>query len=493
MAREAVLIYPHQLFRKHPALRKDRMVIFAEDPLFFRQYPFHKKKLVFHRASMTAFAHSLEQKGFSVEFVSSASLEKTKNIFDTCGSKKIDVLHVGEPEDDWLKRRLIREAKAKGTKLFFHSTPGFISPLEWSSEALGEKDQYFFTSFYIAQRKRLNILLEEGKPLGGKWTYDQENRKKLPQSVSVPEPSRPRSSVHLREALEYVENSFPGNPGTTEDFIFPVTHLSAERWLDDFLVSRLGHFGDFEDALTTRSEFVFHSVLSPLLNVGLLTPKDVVDRAIDFSQDRPVALNSLEGFIRQIIGWREFIRVIYHLKSVRQRKANNWKHSRKIPSSFWSASTGIEPVDQVIRKVEKHAYAHHIERLMVLGNFMLLCEFDPDEIYRWFMALFIDAYDWVMVPNVYGMSQYADGGLMTTKPYISSSNYIKKMSDYPPGPWCETWDGLYWRFLAKHEASLKSNPRMKLILSQLQKMNSETLKRHKAISRRFLSKLDEEM
>ena len=194
---------------------------------------------------------------------------------------------------------------------------------------------------------------------------------------------------------------------------------------------------------------------------------------MDKGKSADIPLNSTEGFIRQVTGWRDFIRIVYMLKGSEQRTCNYWKFKRKIPFCFYTGKTGIEPIDVVIQKVLETGYCHHIERLMVLGNFMLLCEFDPDEVYRWFMELFIDAYDWVMVPNVYGMSQFADGGLMSTKPYISGSNYLMKMSDYPKGDWQETWDALFWNFMNKHRSFFLKNPRLGMLVKTFDKMASE--------------------
>jgi deoxyribodipyrimidine photolyase-related protein len=192
------------------------------------------------------------------------------------------------------------------------------------------------------------------------------------------------------------------------------------------------------------------------------------------------------------MGWREFIRIVYEREGRRQRTRNFWGFKRKIPASFWTGTTGIGPVDETIRKVLETGYCHHIERLMVLGNFMLLCEFDPDDVYRWFMELFLDAYDWVMVPNVYGMSQYADGGLMTTKPYISGSNYIVKMSDHPKGDWQTTWDALFWRFLHVHRETFRSNPRWSMLIKTFDNMSSEKRDGHRSTAERFLNRLDEQ-
>jgi deoxyribodipyrimidine photolyase-related protein len=226
-----------------------------------------------------------------------------------------------------------------------------------------------------------------------------------------------------------------------------------------------------------------------MLNVGLIRSQEVIEATLKFAEQKNTRINSVEGFIRQIIGWREFIRGMYEVKGVEQRTKNFWGFNRKIPAAFYDGTTGIEPVDQTIQSVLRMGYCHHIERLMILGNFMLLCEFDPDEVYRWFMELFIDAFDWVMVPNVYGMSQFADGGLMATKPYISGSNYIRKMSNYNNGAWQETWDGLFWRFLHVHRDFFSSNPRLGLLLGTLDRMDASKLDKHLSTAEEFLSTL----
>jgi deoxyribodipyrimidine photolyase-related protein len=226
-----------------------------------------------------------------------------------------------------------------------------------------------------------------------------------------------------------------------------------------------------------------------MMNVGLVSPKFIIEEALSYASNHEVPLNSLEGFIRQILGWREFIRAVYELKGNEERTKNHWGFKRKIPASFWNGSTGIEPIDSAIKKVLETGYAHHIERLMVLGNFMLLCEFDPDEVYRWFMELFIDAYDWVMVPNVYGMSQFADGGLMATKPYISGSNYLMKMSDYKKGEWQPVWDGLFWRFMHVHRDFFLKNPRLGMLVRTFDKMPEEKQQLHLNNANQFLDSL----
>lgn len=256
-------------------------------------------------------------------------------------------------------------------------------------------------------------------------------------------------------------------------FNYPTTHTQAKKTLNDFLEKRLQFFGDYEDAIVQKNSVLFHSCLSPLLNIGILTPNQVITETMKYAKKHKISLNSLEGFLRQVIGWREFIRGAYHTIGEKERKSNFFRHTKKLPKSFYEATTGILPVDQTIRKLQEGAYLHHIERLMILGNFFLLCEIAPDEVYRWFMELFIDAYDWVMVPNIYGMSQYADGGMMTTKPYFSSSNYILKMSDYPKGDWCEIWDALFWRFIAKHKKFFAKQPRLSVLCKIADKKNRD--------------------
>ena len=221
-----------------------------------------------------------------------------------------------------------------------------------------------------------------------------------------------------------------------------------------------------------------------------MTPDFILEKVLDFSKSNDIPLNSLEGFIRQIIGWREFMRGLYISKGVFSRNLNFWNFNKKIPKSFYSAETGILPVDDTINKINNTSYCHHIERLMIIGNIMLLCEFDPDEVHKWFMELFIDAYDWVMVPNVYGMSQFADGGLFSTKPYISSSNYIIKMSNYKRGEWSSIWDGLFWRFMDKHREKLKNNPRLNMLIKNFDKMDNIKRNNHLIIAEKFLKKLE---
>jgi deoxyribodipyrimidine photolyase-related protein len=256
-----------------------------------------------------------------------------------------------------------------------------------------------------------------------------------------------------------------------------------------FLANRFEHFGDYEDAIVEGESWLWHSVLTPSMNIGLLTPGEVVKATTDFGKKNDVPLNSLEGFLRQVIGWREFMRATYEDLGVAMRTTNHWQHRRAMPKSFYDGTTGIVPVDDTIRRILDTGYCHHIERLMVLGGFMFLCEIDPDDIYRWFMEMFVDSYDWVMVPNVYAMSQNADGGLITTKPYFSGSSYVRKMSHYEQDSWCEIWDALYWRWILNHVDDLGKNPRWAMMCRMAMKMKASKRKQHLEVAEAFLRKL----
>lgn len=327
--------------------------------------------------------------------------------------------------------------------------------------------------FYIWQRKRLSILVEHEKPVGGSWSFDKENRKKLPKNISIPNGLLPYRSSHVSEAISYVEKYFPDNFGTTDAFWCPVTHDDAKKHFRDFLKNRFAEFGPYEDAMTQDSVGVFHSAISPLLNNGLLTPRYVIQHMETFIAKHEVPLASVEGFVRQIIGWREYIRALYILEGKNVRTKNYFNAKNKLPYSFWDGSTGIDPVDHHVAILRTHAYTHHIPRLMVLANIMNLCAIKPDDVYAWFMEMYIDAYDWVMVPNVYSMALYADGGLLTTKPYISSSNYILKMSDFKKGDWCVTMDALFWNFVGEHFEKLEKEGRFGFVGMQYKKMDSK--------------------
>ena len=488
----AVLIFPHQLFQQHPALTAGATVFLIEEYLFFRQFAFHKKKLILHRASMKYYADELIQQGYQVEYVESTEERSDiRKLLSTLVSRGFREVRLAEVTDDWLKRRIKHAAHTSGLQVTELRTPAFLNSMEEVADYFAKKKTYFQTDFYIAQRKKRKILTDSiGQPLGGKWSFDAENRERFPKGGKIPRLQSPAPSHWVTEAIAYTEKNFPENPGETEGFSYPISATEAETWLTGFLRERLHDFGIYEDAMVQKENVLYHSLLSPLINIGLLTPDQVLAQTLDHAAAHTIPQNSLEGFVRQLMGWREFIRIVYEREGRKQRTTNHFGFTRKIPHSFWTGTTGIHPVDSVIRHTLRDGYTHHINRLMVLGNFMLLCAFDPDDVYRWFMEMYVDAYDWVMVPNVYGMTQFADGGLMTTKPYISGSNYLMKMGDWDKGEWQGIWDALFWRFMHVHRDLFLKNPRMGMLLRTFDKMPAEkrTLLLDKA--EQFLTKLD---
>jgi deoxyribodipyrimidine photolyase-related protein len=483
----AALIYPHQLFSEHPALSGADVCVVVEEPLLLTQYRFHRQKLILHRASMLHFADRLRRRKRQVRYVECSELKSTGDIAGLLTQQGVRHVQFVDPCDDWLQQRLTAALAAARIDFAVLDDPHALTPEPVFEEFAAGRKRLFFTDFYVLQRKRLGLLLDEhGRPSGGKWSYDPENRKKLPRDATIPPLAWPQPNALVRKAREELRMQFPQAVGEDDAFHYPVTPDQARAVLDDFLDQRFARFGEYEDAIHADETFLFHSVLTPALNLGLLSPRQVIDAALERA-DR-VPLNSLEGFIRQIVGWREYMRGVYRRYCRRQRTRNFWGHRHAMPVAFYDGTTGIEPVDTVIRRVLRHAYCHHIERLMILGNFMLLCEIDPAAIYQWFMELFIDAYDWVMVPNVFGMSQHADGGLITTKPYLSGSSYVLKMSNFRKGPWCPIWDALYWRFIDRHRAFFAGNPRMSVMVAQCDRMGSR-LDEHRRTAEHFLSRL----
>jgi len=478
--KEATILFPHQLFKQGSWLKRERPIYLVEDQLYFKDdhytIHFHRKKLIYHRSTMKAFASDLEARGFQVIYLDYQIGSSETPLIKALKKDQIEKVHLVNLTDFILEKRLNQALEDSQIKKVMYESPMFICSSNWLADYFDQEKKPNMVSFYTAQRKRFNILVHQGKPVGGKWSLDAENRKKMPKNIEIPPIYSQTSSPFLREASKYVKKNFTDLYGEGEkDLIYPLTHQAAEEWLDQFLIQRFVEFGPYEDAMMTREPFLFHSVLTPMLNIGLLTPSQVIEKVLYYTESHNVPLNSVEGYIRQILGWREFMHGVYVHHGVYQRTSNFWKHTRAMPHAFYEGTTGIEPVDTVIKRLLHWSYTHHIERLMIIGNFMLLCEIHPTAVYQWFMELYIDAYDWVMVPNIYGMSQYADGGLITTKPYFSSSNYVLKMSNYKKGEWSEIWNGLFWRFIHKHQKFLSQNLRLNFMVKQMQKMEHNRL------------------
>lgn len=503
--KKLLLVLPDQLFKNHHGL-SDRpdLVLLVEEPLYFgikaaagssdaSQAVKHRQKLVFHRASMQMYRSYLQKQGYCVDYYD-AQPQLIDTIFSgLAGDKSLAHITIMNPVNSKLLTQINDSAKAHKLTLQWVESQQFINTSAQNHDYRNARKRWFMADFYQFQRKRLDILIDNGKPLGGKWSFDAENRKKIPKAErsAIPAIEFPIQVSELAEAKQYIAQNFPDAVGDSEFCWYPIDFDSAERWLQQFLQQRFSKFGAYEDALVPGQSWLYHSVLTPLLNTGLLTPLQVVETTLDYIQSNPeqVPISSVEGFIRQIIGWREFMRATYEDLGEEMRRSNHWQHHRRLPQSFYDGSTGIEPVDDVIQRVLATGYCHHIERLMVLGGFMFLCEIEPHDIYRWFMAMFIDAYDWVMVPNVYAMSQHADGGLITTKPYFSGSAYLKKMGYDVSGEWCEIWDALYWRWIWKQKTTLRKNPRWAMMCSLAEKMDAKKMQGHLETAEKFFDKL----
>ncbi len=328
--KSATLIFPHQLFENHPAVEKERSVYLAEDPLFFgndHRYPvaFHKQKLVLHRASMQAYTDELRGAGHAVNNIPHTATFQYTFFHD------LTDLHIADVHDFILEKRIREFTEKRDITLRIHPTPAFLSPPEFLEEHIGSRKKPFMASFYQAQRKRMAILLnDDGNPEGGQWSFDEDNRKKLPGKHQPPAPPEAKRNEYVETAIAHIERHFPDNPGSTGSFRYPVTRADAGTWLKNFVSHRFTEFGDYEDAISTRHPFINHSLLTPSLNIGLLTPREIIDAALA-TPDIPI--NSLEGFVRQIIGWREFMHGIYRHRGVEIRNMNFLRNTRPIPAN----------------------------------------------------------------------------------------------------------------------------------------------------------------
>ncbi len=474
------LILGDCLYPDHSPLNPDDHTLFfmAEDVGLCTHFKYHKHKLILFLSAMRSHAEEIE-KNHQLFYHKLTDENQQLDYEDKLNEVLINHSSINEIitydiEDHFFENKIKAYCDKRKLKLTLIDSPGFITTKEQFKSYNNGTKKPFMQVFYKQQRKDLGILLEDDgqTPLHGSWSFDEENRKKLPKGIDIPAQPTIEPTQHTEDVKELVDKLFPGHPGNTENFNWATTRRQVLHLLDDFLHKRFEDFGPYEDAIDSKEVFVFHSVLSPYINIGLITPHEVVDNALKCYMEHDTHYPSVEGFIRQIIGWREFMRGIYH-EYEEKLNINYFNHTRKMKSCWYDGTTGIPPLDDSIKKASRHAYSHHIERLMVLGNIMLLCEINPEEVYKWFMEMYIDSADWVMAPNVYGMSQFADGGIYATKPYIGGANYIKKMSNYGKGDWEDIVNGLYWRFISVNEETFAKNQRMSMMVATLRKMNPE--------------------
>lgn len=469
------LILGDQLFPDHDALAIDEhtLVFMAEDHGLCTHYRYHQQKLVFFLSAMRQHAADLEAK-FPLHY-EALTADKEDPSFEeklqACLKEQPQIrsLVSYEIDDHFMAERLKDFCQKNDLNWQQVPSPKFLFSKQDFKDYLDEHKKPFMQVYYKRQRKALNILLDDQQePLGGQWSFDEENRKKLPKDIRIP--AQPQAQINDTDqaVMELVKARFGDHPGSLEHFNWSTSRRSALAKLNDFIDQRLNDFGPYEDAISSKEVFVFHSVLSPYLNNGLITPEEVLEKTLAAWQKRDLTFSSVEGLVRQIIGWREFLKGMYDKYELNK---NYFQHKRKLNERWYEGTTGLPPLDDTIQKAQKHAYTHHIERLMIAGNIMLMAGIDPEESYRWFMEMYVDSADWVMAPNVYGMSQFADGGTFATKPYISGSNYIRKMSDYAKGDWCDIMDGLYWGFIDRHKETFANNHRMGMMLATLKRMD----------------------
>ncbi|MEO0513818.1 MAG: cryptochrome/photolyase family protein [Planctomycetota bacterium] len=510
-----VVVLGNQLFPfaefKNARLRDTRFFM-AEDVGLCTYVKHHQQKIVLFLAAMRSYADELRSQGCDVHYESlddqSGTALQTKyetKLSRFAEGQGIKRLVMFEIEDKFFEERIEAFAQEQGWELEFLESPMFVTPREVFADYLdssggGSGGRPFMAKFYEQQRKRLGVMVDDdGKPAGGLWSFDGDNRKKLPKKVEVPKTQWAKPTEHVAAVKRLVAERFGDHPGTMAEgdtFWLPTTRRQALGWLRDFLADRFRDFGPYEDALSNRDDVLFHSALSPMMNLGLLTPREIVGRALEYAEDSggEIPLNSLEGFVRQIIGWREFIRGIYQNYDAKQSQANFWNHTRTLKPCWYDATTGLPPLDDAIDKARRLGWNHHIERLMVMANLMNLCEVLPGDAHRWFMQMYVDSSDWVMGPNVYGMGLMSDGGIFATKPYICGSNYLVKMSDSykKSDDWCEIVDGLYWRFVDKHRDFFAGNARLSMMLGTLNKMNDERKHRIFTKADQFIAEVTDE-
>lgn len=452
-----LFILPNQLFN-YKYIKKDliniKEIYLLEEPRYFTDFKFHRMKLVYHRSSMKYYNDYLKKKSkIKINYIEYDKIDKKfYNKFKNENIKMYPII------DFKLENKL-----NKILKIEYLNNINFLlnkEEIEEEKEKFFKNNKYYQDLFYKMMRKKLDILMKNDKPIGGKWSFDSENREKMPEDIEVPNLPKIKKNKYIKEAEEYVMKNFKNNYGNIE-LLYPITHIESKKWLNNFLKKRLNNFGKYQDYVNDDN-YLFHSVLSPMMNIGLLLDDEVVKisykyfNKINYNNNK-IPLNSYEGFIRQVIGWRNYVYSIYLLEGEKMYHTNFFNHQYKISNKWWEG-INISVIDKIINKINQTAYCHHIERLMYLGNILLMLNKDPKEVHRIFMEWTIDSYDWVMTPNVMGMSQHSDGGLMMTRPYFSSSNYIINMSNNKrDGEWDKIWDTIYYYFIYQNEDYLKKN------------------------------------
>ncbi|SEL79020.1 deoxyribodipyrimidine photolyase-related protein [Roseovarius azorensis] len=474
MVGRLVLVLGDQLSHSVSALREadktSDTVVMAEMMDEARYVPHHPKKIALILSAMRHFAEELRAEGWQVAYTRLDDPEATRSIVgelmrraEQHETTEVITTQPGE----W---RLIKELNNAPLRVRQLPDDRFLCSLEEFDRWARGRKELRMEYFYREMRRKTGFLMEGGKPAGGKWNFDHDNRKRAQADMLRASPMQFAPDEVTRQVLDLVETRFDGNFGQLRPFWFAVTRAQALRALDHFARHLLPGFGDYQDAMLNDDPFLHHSVISMYLNIGLLNPVDICTRIIEEWQAGRVPINAAEGYVRQIIGWREYMRGIYFREGPDYVRRNALGHDRDLPALYWGGDTRMNCVRQAVEQTGKEAYAHHIQRLMVTGNFALLAGIDPVQLHEWYLAVYADAFEWVEAPNVIGMSQFADGGIIASKPYISSGNYINRMSDYcgtcaysvgdKTGARACPFNLLYWGFLDRHRERFAGNPRM---------------------------------
>ena len=477
------IILGNQLFplKNVDRFKIDHLIFMAEDYELCSYEKHHKSKILLFLSSMRSYADKLKKNKFKVQYSKIDSPEFKKKYIEklkkVIRSEKISEVSSFEIEDKFFESKLKLFFKKFKIKWNIINSPMFLNTRDEFKSYLSKTKKPFMAAFYKENRKKFSILMnKDNTPEGGKWSFDEDNRKKLPQNTFIPKYPFIKQTDHTKKLKLVIDKMFVNHPGDTKNFWFATEYDDVIKLLNFFIKEKSNFFGDYEDAVTQNNNIIFHSALSPYLNLGLITPKLVINKILDYHKVNKINLNSLEGYIRQIIGWREFMRGIYQNYSAKLESNNFFNHKKKMKKTWYLGTTGLLPLDHAIKNALNYGWSHHIERLMILSNIMNLCEIKPQLVYKWFMEMFVDSSDWVMVPNVYGMGLFSDGGIFATKPYICGSSYFMKMMDFKKGDWCNTMDGLYWRFINRNRNYFVKNPRLSMMVRVFDKMNKDRKK-----------------
>lgn len=463
----------------------------------------HKKKLAFIFSAMRHFASSLEQSGKPVRYVrlddAGNSGSFTGEVLRALEEGAFDRVIVTEP-GEWRVMEMIHGWQDELIlPVIVREDDRFFATLHQFERWAEGRKQLRMEYFYREMRRQTVYLMDGDKPVGGQWNYDKENRARLSDTIVLPSRLSFEPDGTVEQVLALIEERFADHFGDLDPFLMPVTRAQALQVLEHFVTRCLPQFGDYQDAMAEEEAFLFHSTLSAVMNIGLLGPREVCDAAQLAYENGGAPLNAVEGFIRQILGWREYVRGLYWLKMPGYKALNALSADRALPEFYWTGKTEMACLADAIRTTQQHAYAHHIQRLMLTGNFALLAGVAPDAINDWYMVVYADAYEWVELPNTHGMAIYADGGIMASKPYASSGAYIDKMSNHckgcrykvkqKAGPDACPFNYLYWDFLMRNRDALKGNHRMGMIFKTLDRMSEERKAEIKADAELFLNSL----